>query len=374
MKEIQNVLLNIIEKDDISSFEIFLKLITNYQIQEDKHKFELLVHLISCISNNHHRSLGFFDKIQQIIFSISDKLKEYYSNSEIFHFFKNNKRVILILIELKIITIDKSIISAMFQNKHYLAKYPEYFYPEIEPFLNDDLIKNINEGKLLQEFINTKNKKKMTKEEFQIFDKKRKIGEDDRRICEIIRRDSVIEFIRFINESDIPLNYLFEYPSIFETNKLLIKYKTSLIEYATFFGSIKIIQYLHLNGVELESSLWNFAVHSNNPHLIHYLEDNIYDDNTLNYSKYMIELIKCHSVSFTDYFLNNLLDVNDTSFHVYCVQYFNFEFFPENLGTNDIFIYLCKYNYIDIVKDLLNEGKIDLNSSMKIVLNSFICY
>ena len=48
---------------------------------------------------------------------------------------------------------------------------------------------------------------------------------------------------------------------------------TTLIEYAAFFGSIQIFKYLVKNGVELYPSLWNFAIHGNNPELISFLED-----------------------------------------------------------------------------------------------------
>ena len=54
-------------------------------------------------------------------------------------------------------------------------------------------------------------------------------------------------------------------PSIFEINKYLI-------EYAAFFGSIRIFQYLRFNNIELQPSLWFYAIHSNNTEMIHLLE------------------------------------------------------------------------------------------------------
>ena len=50
--------------------------------------------------------------------------------------------------------------------------------------------------------------------------------------------------------------------------------KITLIEYADFFGSIQIFNYLRKNGAELESSLWIYAVHGQNPEIINFLEEN----------------------------------------------------------------------------------------------------
>lgn len=47
-----------------------------------------------------------------------------------------------------------------------------------------------------------------------------------------------------------------------------------LIEYAAFFGSNDIIKYMHINRVELPSSMLEYAIHSRNAELIKYLEEN----------------------------------------------------------------------------------------------------
>ena len=57
-------------------------------------------------------------------------------------------------------------------------------------------------------------------------------------------------------------------PSIFETNSFLIDKEPTLIEYATFFESIQIIQYFKYSQVPFTFSLWKYAVHSNNAELI----------------------------------------------------------------------------------------------------------
>ena len=60
-------------------------------------------------------------------------------------------------------------------------------------------------------------------------------------------------------------------PSIFETNPILMNENVTLIEYATFYGSIQIVQYLVNNKVELTESLWLYAIHSNNQEMIDFL-------------------------------------------------------------------------------------------------------
>lgn len=55
------------------------------------------------------------------------------------------------------------------------------------------------------------------------------------------------------------------------------KKSISIIEYASFFGSIQIFQYLIMNKVELKPSLWLYAIHSQNAELISLLEENKID-------------------------------------------------------------------------------------------------
>ena len=77
------------------------------------------------------------------------------------------------------------------------------------------------------------------------------MGENESYICKVIRDDNVVEFITYVNQNSISLNSNIR-TSIYETNSFLLKaYNLSLIEYAAFFGSIQIFQYLQMNGVIL---------------------------------------------------------------------------------------------------------------------------
>ena len=104
------------------------------------------------------------------------------------------------------------------------------------------------------------------------FIEKRRIGENDSYICQLIRQDSIKEFVFYENSAKICLRRKIE-PSIFETNLFLIENEPTLIEYAAFFGSIKIFNYLRIHNVDLKSSLWIYSIHSNKIQMIHLLED-----------------------------------------------------------------------------------------------------
>lgn len=70
----------------------------------------------------------------------------------------------------------------------------------------------------------------------------------------MIRNDIVIDFISYVNKRNIRLSLTIP-KTIYETNVFLIKHNPTLIEYAAFFGSIQIFQYLLMNNVEINSNL-----------------------------------------------------------------------------------------------------------------------
>lgn len=86
--------------------------------------FEFL-QLITIIANDHHRIIDFFNKIEIVLLLISDCIKEKFSNHEIFNIFRYNKRLLLILIENSILSIDEYIIN------FFLEKRKPIIDPEI---------------------------------------------------------------------------------------------------------------------------------------------------------------------------------------------------------------------------------------------------
>ena len=138
-----------------------------------------------------------------------------------------------------------------------------------------------------------------------------------------------------------------------------------MFEYAFYHGSIKIIQYLMMNGFKLKPSLWLFAIHSNNPELIHLLEDN--DDTKLSekeYQKCLEESVKCHHNDIANYINDNY--INDIRIRrnqlLYSFKFFNYAKMAECEFNGGIFLlHACEYNYIELFKILLNDAKIDVN-------------
>lgn len=161
-------------------------------------------------------------------------------------------------------------------------------------------------------------------------------GENDSYICELIRNDSVEEFIKYVNQANIPLSSNIQ-SSICETNTFLLKKETSFIDYAAYFGSIQIFQYLRINGVELRPSLWLNAIHGRNPEIIYILEENKVEmhDNLL--KKCLIRSIKCHHNEIADYIDSKYYDDkikkenSDEKVNNASVKYCNFEYIPSDL-------------------------------------------
>ncbi|KAK8895263.1 hypothetical protein M9Y10_023705 [Tritrichomonas musculus] len=247
------------------------------------------------------------------------------------------------------------------KNKDFLY----FFYPEIKGYLNAWQMRQIEKKLNL----------KIGQFTIDEFKEKRKIGENGSYICELIRQDSIEEFVSYVTRTNYSINSQVPH-SIFETNSFLVKNDPSLIEYAAFFGSIQIIRYLQFNKVILKPSLWMYAIHSNNAELIHFLEENHVQPPENNYDNCLEESIKCHHNDIAQYIYENLMDykskINDLqnnfdhNFLAYCFRYYNFGLWPEEMSNHFIFFYLCKYNYFNLVKLFVNEMNIDLNSEIEI--------
>ncbi|KAK8840561.1 hypothetical protein M9Y10_030770 [Tritrichomonas musculus] len=81
--------------------------------------------------------------------------------------------------------------------------YHQYFYPEISSFFEKDKYYSFNSN-----------------DSEDIYKEKRQNGESDNYICELIRKDSIDEFITFVNKTNLDITQGFRYMdlSIYETN------------------------------------------------------------------------------------------------------------------------------------------------------------
>ena len=369
MKVIQISVIDYIEneKNEEEDFLQLKDIIIDSKIQQNQHEFKSFLYLLSNISNNHHRELYFFEKIEKILLNFKDYITKYYLNSEIFNFFKSNKRILLFLLEERIITMDESIAKKIMCGKYMSRKYHHYLWPEIQKYKNENwFIECINRS-------NSINRSNFFDEMNQLeddFSEKRKIGESTNIICEMLRNDSVEEFIAYITANKIPVNSVINKLSIYETNLFLLKNKKpSLIEYAAFFGSIQIFRYLLFNKVELPPSLWLYAIHSKNSEIIHILEEYEVDlpknklyENQSKYKYVLIESIKCHHIDIAKYFQDKEEDLIDTLSNVNGIKYYNFAFIQNDLINKSLFYYLCKFDYYLLVKAILCTPDIDITN------------
>ena len=354
MKDIQSNILNFLEEETNfeENYANLTGILEEQKIREDKNRLQSLLHLLLKISNNHYRSPDFFSKIEKILQFFFTEIMENFSNYEIFNIFKSNKRILLFLIKESVLTIDEIIASKMTNSKYKNYFYPQYFYPEIKSFLKPEMLEEIQ---------------KVISDDFE---EKRKNGENDNYICELIRSDLINEFKDYIEEANIKLKSQI-HQSIFETNSLLLKNnrQPSLIEYAAFFGSIQIFEYLVSSEIKLTNSLWLYAIHGKNLEIIKNLSEND-KVNEKSIEKCFDESIKCHHVGISNYFLETYFDEKEDSwksaFNV--LKSYNFKFIKKEYVSKDSFYYLCKYDYLILVDLLLQNKKVE-NEINEIFIN-----
>ena len=351
-KDIQKTLLEFIEQEsnDKSNYDNLIKKFDNPSIRKDRCELSNILRLIANVSNHHHRSPNFLSKIEQVLLLFKDDIKQILSNLQIFDIFRKNKQVLLFLIKEKILIPDQSIIEKI-SNENYKQKlYLCFFFPELQSLLDEKLIKEV------QPKINDIDK--------QLFEQLRQNGENNSQYCQLIRNDSIDEFISYTKEHKLPLTTSIE-PSVFETNPFLLKRIPTLIEYSAFYGSLKILNYLLQNNIRLTGSVWLYAIHSQKMEIIHLLEDKKVQPNDPSYLECFIEAIKCHHIEIADYIKSNLYKDQNENLRVnsQAIASRNYYYFPQVLRRPNEFYDLCKYNYYKIVDFLLtNVADIDCNA------------
>ncbi|KAK8886774.1 hypothetical protein M9Y10_042244 [Tritrichomonas musculus] len=370
INEIQHNILEYIEKEDDEE-ENFQNIISSFECKgttKRKYEIKLVFRTLLKIAQNHHRTPNFFSKIEQILLYFKDEIKIFFTNADIFDIFKNNKRIILFLLEQKLMFIDEYVFSHISSQKFNSRNYHKYFEPEIESYFSS-----------LHEFIllrtdsdkdkDKDDKKIEDKKKFDDFNSKRKKGENENELCQIIQQDLIEEFITLIKKENYSINSHIEC-SIFETNSFLLKNKKySLIQYATFFGSPQIAKYLFLNGVKLNDSIWLYAIHGDDAEIIRLLEDKYkvkLENNSSLLFKCILESIKCHHNDITNYLRCNYVEIKFSNYYYKTVlrqmfHYYNTSYFSDYQNKKLFFKYACEYDYFTLVKLFLITKDIDLN-------------
>ena len=383
MKSIQDVLLRFLEDESKAEyiFDHFVRLVTTLKIINDKYEFKALLQIINRIAYGHQRVPNFISKIEQLLRHFKTEIQKYFSNSEILEIFTSNRRILLFLIEEKVMVVDEYIFSKFTSFDYGVKKFDEYFQPEIKLLLTKENIEKYgskNESLKDAEFI-----EQMNNEVEENFYEKRREGENDDYLCELIRNNKIKEFITFVEQTNLRLEIEIK-ESDFETNQLLIqeckisfhkKNRIDLIEYASFYGSLDIIKYMQMKGVKLTSEMWKYSIHSRNAELIRYLEENHVSPPDNNYEEILKESIKCHHNDISNYIIENLIkeedlqnNIEDNYYHnlyQYAAKFHNYCFFPTNMKYENMFFYLCEFDYYTLVNLYLSEGTIDINAKIK---------
>ncbi|KAK8881370.1 hypothetical protein M9Y10_004106 [Tritrichomonas musculus] len=331
-----------------TSYQELIDIIQLSKLHEKKNDLREFLCLLMQIESNHHRDTEFFSKIEKIFQFFFNYIKPNFSNNEIFSLFQHNKRILIYLLDKNVISIDNSTSPYIYDNNPGIQYL--YFTPELKSFLDEE-----NQKLIEKDFL------KLDENAITNFDTLRKTGENESFICQLIRNDSIDDFIEYVNRQNYLLSSTIE-PSIFETNSFLLKKKTTLIEYAVFYGSFQIFQFLRMNDVKLTSSLWLYAIHGRNPEIIHLLEE-FHVEVKNGYAELYEESIKCHHNELANYFDTNydFRKSNEISF-----KYYNYSLFPDDFNDINIFAYLCKYNYISFIEILLQTLEMNFDEKVRI--------
>ena len=111
IKSLQSCILNYIDHDyNIEeNYQNILRLIEDQKIQNNRQDLQLLLYLLDRIANDHFRYPRFFEKIEKIIRIFKKDIQQLFTNYEIFNIFKKNKRILLFLLQEKMLFFDEKL-------------------------------------------------------------------------------------------------------------------------------------------------------------------------------------------------------------------------------------------------------------------------
>lgn len=366
MKYVQESLLEFFDNDDTNEndFQLLMKNLEDHQqFKSNIRELRILLNLISKIELQHHRTQNFFSKIEKIIKYYQDNIMNSFSNLEIFNIFKENKRILLFLFDEKIIIPDINLYYIITKIEYQEGRhkffnveyYPYYFFPEFQSFFSPKEIERI------QSLLNDQNIN------FDTFENERRIGENHWYLSKLIRNDQIEEFITYTSQTNLSLSDVEIKFSIFESNHFLFGKSTSLIQYATFFGSIRIVKYLLHQGVKLNSDIYEYVIHSNNQEMFFLFQE----ENVISNNKELLKMaICCHHNDFVNYIseLGNLGfdEPFETHYFTEIIGSYNFTYLNQNCVGNeidgkDLFYLFCKNDYYPFVEFFVRNKNDDIN-------------
>ncbi|KAK8867101.1 hypothetical protein M9Y10_010071 [Tritrichomonas musculus] len=352
-KAIYEQFLIFIESSDNEKEEYYnlINIIQLDNMYENRQEFKHLLCVISQITENYCRKPDFLAKVTKFLLEMGEAITRTFKNTEIFKIFQNSPRILLFLVKNKIISINKSVINLIFKkDPNQFINYSHFLYNEIQFSIEPE-----KREKIEKELLN------INPEIFNDFDKNCQLGENESRICSMIRDDSVEEFVAYVNQTNLPILTAEINHSIFETNTFLLEnMNSSLIEYAAFFGAFQIFQYLRLSGCEMRKKIWLYVIHGKNAELIHLLEEHHIRPKGNNYFECFMEAIKCHHNDIANYIKNSYIDYDvsrNKNFLDLVYRTHNYEFLSFDIKYKYCIYFACQYDYIELIKLSFENGK-----------------
>lgn len=356
-KEIYSHILNFIDNIHNSNddFQVLANIFTKNNISQNQ---EELINIFSCIISiikNHRRHPCFFKNICNIILYFSTDIPKIFSKETLFEQFKDIPQVLTFLLQNKILIFDQDIFHKRFENSNSKDhQYKITLYPGYRDFLRKK-----SKRKAIENTIS-----KIDPNLLSTIDEKVQIGENDSYICTIIRQDAIQDFVCYINLTNKPFNSFIPF-SLFESNSILRKKgKITMIQYAAFQGSLKILQYMSQKEAEFDQSLWIFGIHSNNAKILHFLENHQVPLPKGGYETCLIEAVKCHHNDIVRYIENNFILKESENIFWYSHKYQNWSHFPDNIDTffseikhKDGLYYCLNFSEIVIPPSVTTIGK-----------------
>lgn len=195
-----------------------------------------------------------------------------------------------------------------------------------------------------------------------------KINEVEQTLIELIKKDSVSEFMKFIDDYDFSTDATIDFSKY---DKRIKADNYSIISYCAFLGSIQLFRYLLLNKVSVDPvQICYCAIYSLNYEIIHSLEE--YNYLTLDQPFYISLIkaaIKMHHNEIANYLIekkSGIDNCNSKELLFESLEYCNCpcitQLLPKHANDlNDIFSHFGSDEYYHIVEKLLIIPAIDIN-------------
>ncbi|OHT11575.1 hypothetical protein TRFO_18941 [Tritrichomonas foetus] len=299
LANLQRKLLALYECDE-TKINIKLHELSNYLTNEDVKGnlalYDAFIRMVSYTSLIRPSNSTIFTKITSLIDDLYEKhcLNELFYPATIFELFRNNKRLILYLLEKQ--HIDITLITNEIHSR-YNMDYFVYFLPEIKKF-NFSIYKQLKtEFRSDLKYYKLKNiiKKPNRKELYK--------NRDGDNIRKIIQNDDLDSFLKIIASNET-FNLNSKIRMLFESNEILIKdYEgITLLDCSIFYGSINIFKYLRLNKADYSSQSLLFSIVGGNIEILHILEE----ETQPNFSDYhLFQAVKYHQLDIMDYIMSS---------------------------------------------------------------------